>query len=72
MVNPLMEQKFHVPLSTSKFVGKKPWAIILDYTPRTKKPPQTGNTIGHLGPIYNKVGNLVWKILLWTLSLIHI
>ena len=42
MVNPLMEQKFHVPLSTSKLVGKKPWAIILDYTPRTKKPPQTG------------------------------
>ena len=47
-------------------MGKKPWAIILDYTPRTKKPPQTGYTIGHLGPIYNKVGNLVWKILLGT------
>ena len=74
MVNPLMEQYFHVPLSPSKFVGKKPWAIILDYTPRTKKPPQTGYTIGHLGPIYNKVGNLVWKILLetsWSFELFY-
>ena len=60
MVNPLMEQQFHVPLSTSKFVGKKPWAIILNYTPRTKKPHKL---VIRLPPLIGyQVTNLNWLI----------